>query len=118
LILKITLGIGILFNLTELMCYISYFHYIFKHESTVAVNIVKPSDLKQRRNRNAFSMAGQIAGWLMNVWPVLLVAVLSTFFESSNVRDIMPFFKMIEFVLLPLIQMYTSPPIRRYLKEK
>jgi len=62
-------------------------------------------------------MAGQIAGWLMNVWQVLVVAILSTFFESSNVREGIPFFKMIEFVLLPLIQIYTSPPIRRYLRE-
>jgi len=83
----------------------------------VAVNILKPSDLEQRKKGNAFSMAGQIAGWLMNVWQVLVVAILSTFFESSNVREGIPFFKMIEFVLLPLIQIYTSPPIRRYLRE-
>jgi len=113
-----TLCLGLLLNLTEVMCYFNYFHYIFRHESTVAANIIKPSELKNRRNANAFSMAGQMAGWVMNIWQILYVGVSSLFFDSYHVNEFIPFFKMLEFPLLPLIQTYTSPPIKRFLKQK
>jgi hypothetical protein len=49
---------------------------------------------------------------------VILVGLLTPFLDSNLVREVSAILKMSNFCLVPIIQMITSPPIRKYLKEK
>jgi hypothetical protein len=55
---------------------------------------------------------------LLEAWYVILVGLLTPFLDSNLVREVSAILKMSNFCLVPIIQMITSPPIRKYLKEK
>ena len=63
-------------------------------------------------------MVGQLASWIMEVWYLVLVGVLSTNFDMDFLREVAPLLKHLEFFLIPLVQIYTSPPIKKYLSSK
>ena len=51
-----------------------------------------------------FSMVGQLASWVMEVWYLVLVGVLSTNFDMDLLREVAPLLKHLEFFLIPLVQ--------------
>jgi hypothetical protein len=51
-----------------MFCYIIFFHYVTYHNNNIAINVLKPSVIKQRNNTNAISMLGLFASWLMEIW--------------------------------------------------
>jgi hypothetical protein len=56
-----------------------YFHHVIKHDNTVAIKVLEQSVIKKRNTRNAISMVGQLAGWLMEVWHLVPFFKLSVF---------------------------------------
>ena len=49
-------------------------------------------------------MVGQLASWMMEVWYLVLVGVLSTNFDMDLLREVAPLLKHLEFFLIPLVQ--------------
>jgi hypothetical protein len=74
------------------------------------------SVLKNRNKTNAITMAGQAASWIMEIWYIVIVGVLSTIVQVDILREISVVVKALEFCLIPFVQIYTSAPIRRYLE--
>jgi hypothetical protein len=62
-------------------------------------------------------MVGQFAGWVMEIWYVLLIGLLSGFYNMEKMREFSSLVKDLEFVLIPLVEIYTSLPIRNYISN-
>ena len=105
-------------TLLEVSSYLIFFHYISKHNKTIAANVLKPSVIKQRNRANAVSMYGQLAGWVMEIWYAVLIVMLSTFYDTDTLREIASLIKDFEFVFIPLVEVQTSSPIIKFLSQK
>jgi hypothetical protein len=105
-----------LWTLTELCCYLAFFQHVIHHNNSIAVGVVAPSVLKNRNKTNAITMAGQAASWIMEIWYIVIVGVLSTIVQVDILREISVVVKALEFCLNPFVLIYTSAPIRRYLE--
>ena len=108
-------SIGGILNIIEVSSYGIYFYHIAKHDNTVAVRILDPSVITKRNKRNAISMMGQLVGWIMEVWHVVLIGILTPIFNLDSLRNVSSLLKNFEFCLIPLVQIWTSVPIKRYL---
>ena len=109
-------SVGAFFPTVELACYIAFFHHTIHHDNTVAIIVIQPEVLKLRNKRNAISMVGLLASWLMELWYIIIVGLLTAMIKDPvYVRDVATLIKMFEFVLLPMVQIFTSEPIKRFL---
>ena len=59
-------------------------------------------------------MMGQLFGWIMKIWYAILFVFISLFYQHDALREIAPLIKDFEFVLVPLVEAYTSTPITRF----
>ena len=117
--IAIIAGIGTIFTMLELTSYIIFFQYITKHNKNVASTILQPSVIKQRNQANAISMVGQIVSWVMEIWYTMFMGFLPMYFKMETVREVSALLKNFEFVLIPMVEVYTSAPIRKFnLKSK
>jgi len=66
---------GLLFLIIELICYVNVYRFLAIHNANVA-GIVKPLELKSKAKKCS-SMAGQFAGWIMNLWALILNTILT-----------------------------------------
>ncbi len=115
---RICFVFGGILTLVELFCYLAYFQYIYNHDNYVAAAVVSKSTLKTRNKTNAISMVGQITSWVMEIWYIVLVGLLSTMFQVDLLREISVLIKTTEYFLIPLVQVLTSAPIKRFFKGR
>ena len=111
-------SIGALFAMIELICYIAIFHYISHHNKNVASVVLSDKVIKQRNRTNAISFFGQFAAWIMKVWYVIIFGILYAANIGGTVREIIPLIKNFEFVLIPLVEIYTSAPIKTFMVRR
>jgi hypothetical protein len=88
------------------------------HDNKVMKNILQASVIKKRNQVNAISMTGQIAAWLMEVWYAFLIGFLSVFYNVDILREVASLLKSYEFALIPLVEIYASPPIREFTADR
>ncbi len=106
--------LGGLMTLTELFCYISIYLYAKKTTNNVG-GILRDSVIRERNKGNAISLYGQIATWFIEFYYVFLVGFFVNYFNGDVVREITPILKHFDFVLVPLVQVYTTPPLKKHL---
>jgi hypothetical protein len=106
---------GFIFNLTEICSYFVLFHYIANHNNKTASHLLSSSVIKARNRTSAVSLLGLFLTWIMEFWYLLLVAALLVVFESHLVIEASAILKYFEYYLIPLVQIYSSQPIKRYL---
>ena len=106
--------LGMVFTFLEISSYLIFFHHLIVHDNSVMENILQTSVIKQRNRANAISMIGQLAAWMMEVWYAFLIGFLSTFFDVDTLREVASLLKNYEFVLIPMIEVYTSASIRNF----
>ena len=104
-------------TLVEVSSYIFFFHHISHHNNNVAINILKPSVIKCCNRVNAISMVGQLASWVLEVWYILVVGLLSIKFNMNMLREMSFLVKNFEFSLVPFVQILTSNPINKFVTE-
>ena len=102
---------GIIFTLIEILCYIIIFHHIFHHNTNIAAVVLSEKVIKQRNRTNAISFFGQFVAWIMRFWFLFLFLVTNTMALPVVIKNF-------EFVLIPLVEMYTSAPIRSFRNQK
>ncbi len=51
----------------------------------------------------------------MEMWYIKFAGFMATLFDFQEMREIAPFLKQLEFFLIPLVQVCTSAPIRKFL---
>ena len=62
-------------------------------------------------------MMGQLAAWIIEVWYAFLIGSLSPFYDMDTLREVATLVKNLEFLLIPLVEVYTSAPIREYCQK-
>ena len=113
---RVCVGIvGIILTIIEVLSYAIFFQHIAKHNETIASQVLEPSVIKKRNKRNAISMTGQLAGWIMEVWHLVLIGFLTPLFDLESLRNVSSLLKNFEFAFIPLVQIWSSVPIKRYL---
>jgi hypothetical protein len=117
-VLLLIAAIGCLLNITELGCYITIFCYLSFVNKRNASSVLKPSVIRDRNRSNSISLTGQAAGWIMEVWYIILVGVFSTIYKFELTRELSPIIKLFEFVLIPLVEIQTTPPLKRYMDNE
>ena len=105
----------IAFNLIELVCYVVFFTTIILHDNTLANAAVKPGEIKQRNRVNAFTMFGQVVTWAMEVSFVMFLFIVLTKQKSANSRELPALVKLAEFSVIPVVQILTSAPLRKFI---
>lgn len=108
---------GGVLTVIELCCYLAYFQYVYYHDNNIAAKIVSEATILSRNKTTAISMVGQIASWFMEIWYIVLVGVLSTMFQVDLLREVSVLIKTTEYFLIPLVQVLTSAPLKRFLKN-
>ena len=111
-------GAGLMFTIQEILSYTILFHHISYHNNIIAANVLSATVIKQRNRTNAISFVGQFLGWVMEVWYVILVGLLSAVYNMESVREISSLLKDLEFVLIPLVEVYISFPITKFIAQK
>ncbi len=81
----------------------------------VGAKVLKASVINERNHRNAITLTGQVATFVIEFWYVLLVTVLSHFLDIELVREVSPILKHFDVLLVPLVQIYTSPPLKSFI---
>ena len=80
--------------------------------------IVKKEVVRQRNQNTAISMVGLFATWVLemayNIWLALFVWLG----YSQQLRELLTIIKMAEFVIMPIIEVLTSPPLRKFVFKK
>lgn len=108
-------ALGVTLTLLEIFSYIILFHHISCHNKFVASNVLTPAVIQQRNAANAIGLVGQFAAWVMEVWYLILIGLLSAFYDMDSVREYSSLLKDLEFALIPLVEVWTSAPIRSYM---
>ena len=104
-------------TIIELCCYLAYFQYIYHHDNKVAAKVVSQTMIRIRNKTNAISMVGQVTSWIMEIWYIVLVGLLSTMFQVDRLREVAVLIKTTEYFLIPLVHVITSAPIKRFFKR-
>ena len=108
---------GGILTIIELCCYLSYFQYIYHHDNCIAARVVSQKTIRMRNKTNAISMIGQVTSWVMEIWYIVLVGLLSTMFQVDSLREVAVLVKATDHFLIPLVQIFTSAPIKRFFKR-
>ena len=51
----------------------------------------------------------------MVTWYNVIIGLTNIFFKFELLREVAPFIKDLEFVLIPLVQIYSSDPIKKFM---
>jgi hypothetical protein len=51
---------------------------------------------------------------LLEVWYIIIVGFFSTLTDKNFIREVSTIVKALDFVAIPIVQITTSPPIKRY----
>ena len=109
--------IGLIFISIELTCYIIIFQHISVHNNTVMSEILDQNIIKKRNQVNAISLTGLFTCWSMLFFHLIVAGFFSYISGNKWNREMSTILRYFEYVLVPYIQIRTSPPIKRYLSN-
>jgi hypothetical protein len=110
--------IGIFFFVIEMICYSIFFASLTNYNNTVASALVNPSVIKFRNKTNAISVIGLFASWVLQISDLLIYGVFATQFKMEWLREVTAVFKGFDFLWIPMIQILTTPPMRKMVFSK
>jgi len=109
--------VGFMFNTIEFSAYIMLFNFVFKHNKNFLEKAVLNPAVVGRRNRaHGITLIGQTSSWLIEFLYIILAGALGSFFGGSYLREFVSFFKGLDFILIPFIQIVTTPSIRSFIQ--
>ena len=118
LILRMDVGFVTLLSLIECVFYLVYFNFIYHHDNHVAAGVISKSTLRYRNRANAISMVGQAISLMAQFWYILIVGILYAIFKGYLLREVAAMIKMIDFLIIPLIYIKTSEPIKKFINHQ
>jgi hypothetical protein len=104
----------LLLNVLELSCYAILFSHIFHHNNNIAILILNPDVIKVRNTKNAISLIGQLATWILEASYALLGLYFASLGLNITGRELASFIKLSEFTLIPLVQILCSSPLKNF----
>ena len=107
-------GIAIFLTALEFACYFIFFLHIHHHNNTVAATVLNKTAIKQRNRTNAISMMGLFITWILEVCYITVTGIVVTVYNQEWFREYSALLRDFDFVLIPLVQILTSPPIKQF----
>ena len=107
-------GSGIMYNMIEFCCYIIFFVHVINHDNNIAAAVLQKETIRQRNHSNAITMVGLFITWIMELSYLGWIVVVYSAGFSVKTRELPTILKMFEFSLVPLVQIMTSPPLRKF----
>ena len=98
----------------EICFYIFLYSYLITLNRNIGAKVLKASVILERNQRNAISLTGQVLTCFMEFWNNIIVPILSHFVDIELLREVAPILKHFDIVLVPLVQIYTSPPLKAF----
>jgi len=118
MLIFIFIQLGVACNIVELCCYIIFFAHVTHHDNHIAVTILGKEVIRQRNQTNAVTMVGLFLTWLMELSYLSWITFYYGLDFSKQSRELPTLVKMSEFSLVPLVQIMTSPPLRRFVSNR
>ena len=105
-------------TLGELLCYILYFHHIYRHDKHVA-HLLRHGDLQRRHKKNAISFMGQFYGFSTKfVFLCITFIVLIKGKSHITMMALGMVIKFIEFGVMSIVEVMTSHEMRNDLLDR
>lgn len=105
---------GSLLTSIEFCSYLILFYHIHNHNNNIINGILDQKVIQSRNRANAMSLTGLFMCWMLEVWYIILVGFLSFILGNKSNRGISAFLRYYEFLLIPLIHVHTSEPVKRF----
>ena len=109
--------IAIFLTALEFSSYLVFFLHVHNHNNKVAAAILNSSTIKQRNRTNAISMMGLFLTWILEVCYITVTGIVVTVYKQEWFREYSAILRDFDFVVVPLIQILTTPPIKRFKEE-
>ena len=107
--------IGACLTTLEILSYLILFHHVWIHDNKTANFVLDQNVIKMRNRVNAISLTGLFATWMMEVCYVLFGGFLLLLLDDNNfIREVDTFVKLFDYYFIPLVQIYTSAPMKRF----
>jgi hypothetical protein len=116
MIVNIVAIVVTMLTIAEVSSYVILYYYVWKQDNQVASRILDQKTIKMRNRINALSVTGLFVTWIMEVSYLVIILSLSFVFKDQDfVREVVTFLRMYEYFFIPLIQIYTSSPIQKFI---
>jgi hypothetical protein len=102
----------------ELISYLVLFRFLYNHDNHVAISILKPDVIKMRNSKNAISLVGQLSTWLLELSYTVLMFLYIKLNPNEGTREVASICKLLEFSVIPLVQVLASSPLRKYVLDQ
>ena len=115
---KIAIGICIGIQLVELGIFLWFFHTRYKKDNGRIKKLLTQENIKDRNIKNVTTFVGQFYGFVVEC-AYLLISLISTHLGNDNyvhLQAFVTFAKFIDFGLLSVVEVYSSPTLRRFMK--
>ena len=120
---KIRIGIGfsaVCFVTAEIIAYLVLFHHVYMHNNCNMKQLLSIETRNHRNKTNTISLAGQLYAFLTEM-SLIIVLIFHTFITSSSEyfqlsMELVAFAMSIQFGILALVQVLTSPDLRQELQ--
>ncbi len=113
--------LALLFQLTEAVCYVLMFTYLYIHDTLMMKSSVISNETYRNRQRtNIFSMGGQLFCFLAELIYVANMMIWTNVIENYSVtsmKEIYFVIKICEFGFLSTVQVLSSRDLRNMLKH-
>ena len=97
----------------ELSCYLTLFQHIYYHDNHVMVTILDAKVITMRNRVNAVTLKGLFATWVMDASYYCWMILFLTSNDYEQMREMLTIVKMSEFAVVPIVQVLTSPAVRK-----
>ncbi len=109
---------GGILTLLEIAFYIIIYFYLIIINKNVGAKVLNVSVINERNRKNAITLSGQVATCFIELWYFILIPVLSNFLDIEFLREIAPIIKHFDVLIVPLVQIYTSPPLKAFMVNR
>ncbi len=109
---------GVTLIFLEIVFYINIYLYVVTMNKNVGSKVLKTSVINERNHKNAITLTGQVATCFIKFWFLSLVSILSYFLDIEFLREVAPIIKHFDVLLVPLVQIYTSPPLKVFMANQ
>ena len=87
------------------------------HYKTQVSNILNQNAIKKRLRTNAINLVGQVFTWFVECLPMAVGILVLIVDRQEKGREILALLKIFRFLLIPVVEVATSPPMKRFLAD-
>ena len=107
---------GIFCVVLEFVCYVILFNHIFKHNNYDVMLVLSNDTRKKRNQANAISLSGHIYCFMAELIGLIVFELNTAIGFKAMSMEIMSFLKILEFGIVSVVTVFTTPELRRMMR--